>query len=442
MIATEMSLNDVPALYERFAKEVGESHWRNRLKNIKSELRGNSLLKSFFAFEYGVVIQLCTLGDILTRRGYLPVEEADYTWLYPAISTCGQLMSLMDVTSKENAVKLKRRFHDAIANPSAMRGLQLELSAATHFVGKGCGVSWPEMVNDSQIGSFDLLVDIGEGLMLEVECKSVGEDKGRRISRREIIDFGGLLKNGLQSRMEGLTTGLVAVLTVSDKLPNHHRDRVDLAKALTKAIFVGSSCTLQDGSSVRIEDFDTSGFSIGPDNYETQSSRDLLNKITNTDNRSAVLMKTEAGGVLVVAVQSQKDDSFMKALFSTLSDAAKRQLTGTRAGLLVVGLEGITSSQLISVAEDDDSKAGVPSNLQVEVSRFLNSDARNHLIGVGFLSRGQHERFEDGFKGFSTTYHFHKTESPFWSDQFHTLFGAGTITQATAAPSSAQQQPG
>jgi hypothetical protein len=111
--------------------------------------------------------------------------------LYPAASFAAQVLSFIDASPKPLAEQFRRRVHGAFKNPDDMRGLRLELMAATHFLRRGRQVSWPEMTGE---GNFDLLVsDVGpDGL--EVECKSISVDKGRRIHKRESLDF---LKVGL-----------------------------------------------------------------------------------------------------------------------------------------------------------------------------------------------------------------------------------------------------
>jgi hypothetical protein len=63
-----------------------------------------------------------------------------------------------------------------------MHGLRLELQAATHFSRRGNHVSWHRVNN---AGTFDLLVDDLGPSGLEVECKSISDNKGRRIRAHE-----------------------------------------------------------------------------------------------------------------------------------------------------------------------------------------------------------------------------------------------------------------
>ena len=77
----------------------------------------------------------------------------------------------------------------------------------------------------------------------------------------------------------------------------------------------------------------------------------------------------------------------MKAIFDTLSDSAKRQLSGTRGGMFLVGLHGIDGGQLISIASQDKDPSQSPTALGLGVIDFLSGTSRNHVIGLGFLSQ-------------------------------------------------------
>jgi hypothetical protein len=68
--------------------------------------------------------------------------------------------------------------------PEEMRGLQLELTAATHSTRQWYTVRWPELEPDHPLiegATFDLLIeDLGES-GLELECKAASHDNGRLI---------------------------------------------------------------------------------------------------------------------------------------------------------------------------------------------------------------------------------------------------------------------
>lgn len=419
MLALDVQTSLIPDIYQRFAAVIGEKHWRNHVHKCKQAIKGNVLLREYLVRENSIAFQLNWLGELTQRFGHIPLTEVENHLLYPAASLAAQVLSLMDTTTQEGAERFRRRIHGALKNPADMRGLRLELAAATHFARRGRRVTWPETTG---IGTFDLLVEGDGHEPLEVECKSIGEDKGRKIRRQEVIDFAALLKPHLHPTVKGLSKGLSVVLTMPDKLPSAYKQRTEFARNLGRAILAGSDCQLADGSTIRFADFDVRQLGHAPQ-LHPRELREALDGISGTSNRSAVVIGTSAGGALALTIQSQRDDALLVAVFDTLSDAAKRQLTGSRAGMLFTGFDGLDGEQLHSVAAQDLDTSQSPTSLSLAVSQFLSSNARDHVIGVAFVSNSALLPIKSGVIGSGgTAYYFPKRESSFWSDGFSGMF--------------------
>lgn len=167
-----------------------------------------------------------------------------------------------------------------------MRAIQLELSAATHFTHRGHSITWPEMENG---GCFDLFIqDMGiDGL--EVECKSISNDKGRKIHRDDAREFHSLVHKKLNPAIRNLNTGLVAVLTIPSRIPSLFKQRQELAQHVIESILSARSANFDDGSDIRISEFDVSainGFNLP----KPVLARETIDKLTETTNREAEII--------------------------------------------------------------------------------------------------------------------------------------------------------
>ena len=420
MLLTELSTARIPQIYKQFTAIVGESHWRNRVVQLKQEIRGNRFLAQHLQHENALAYQFEHLRELTAKFGSIPSWETNNHAIYPAASFAAQVLSIMEVSSRQFAEQLKRRVHGAFKNPDDMRGLRLELSAATHFARRARKLAWPEMTGES---TFDLLVkDVGPH-GLAIECKAISEDKGRKIHKREVLDFYGLLWPHIQSTIKGLNTGLSAVLTVPGRLPTKHADRLALARQYGAVIFGGRGASLPDGSTIRVAEFDASRLGDIPSTTRPGEVRVTIDEVTKTSNRQAMVIGTHAGGALALTVQSGSDDIFMKAVFDTLSDSAKRQLSENQGGMFLVGFHGIDGGQLFSIAGQDHDVARSPTALRLAVSRFLASKERDHVVGVGFLSESALMPVQEGLvESGGTAYYFPKRESSLWSEDFSGLF--------------------
>lgn len=419
-LLTEIHTADIPAMYQRFSDVVGARSWTHRVAQMKAAIKHNHFLDAYLHMENEIAFGLERCGVLIKRYGGLPDDVVANRELYPAISFAAQSLSMMDLATPVESERLRKRVAGALQNPNDMRALRLELTVATHFTRRGHHLQWPEMVGG---GTFDLLVtDMGND-GVEVECKSISDDKGRNIHRRAALEFHHLMIGELAHIRKTLRSGLSVVMTVPGSLPTRHTDRKALAKCVRQQITIGNSAKLGDGIDIRITEFDLARLDEIADDRRVEVARRVIQDVTGTQNREGILTSTDAGGALAFVVQSAVDDDVMDATFKTFSDAAKRQLSGTRPALLIAGFDGLDGEELTSIAQQDRDPKQKPTALAIKVSRFLAADHRNYVVGVGFLSRGALRPVTDSvIDSGGTAYYFPKRESPFWHDDLGGLF--------------------
>jgi len=340
--------------------------------------------------------------------------------IYPIISFAAQVLSIIDHSSDQQAKRLIRRIHGAFQNPDEMRAFRFEMMVATHFVKRGYTISWPEMEGS---GTFDILVqNIGtDGL--EVECKSVSYNKGRKIHRREALEFFHLVKPQLTSAIHDLKSGIAVVLTVPDRLPTSVTQKKKLMRHVINALLAAKNITSCDDNDIRISSFDASILGIKKSAKPPQIARKTLDEITATYNRETMIIGSQKGGAILFVLQSKQDDMSLQYIFDVLSTSAKKQMSKTRPAMFLVGFDSLEAGMLHSIAMQDFDPQLKPTALRRKVSKFLMNDDRNHVVGVGFLSSSEliptvHGEVESG----GTVYIFPRPESCFWHSDFSNLF--------------------
>jgi hypothetical protein len=234
-------------------------------------------------------------------------------------------------------------------------------------------------------GSFDLLIDDLGPNGLEVECKSISANKGRRIHRHDALEFWGELWRDVASVARSLRSGLAVVLTVPYRLPVDAGERAVFAREVVARIVAGSGATLAGGADVRIEHFDPAKIEVAKDK-SYKEWRKAVDAATGTVNREVAVYGTSAGGMLAFVMKSAVGDDVLEQVFATLDDSAARQFTRKRGALFWVALQGIDADQLVSLHEQDSDPSEQPTALRLGVSNFLNR-APNHIVGVVFSSR-------------------------------------------------------
>lgn len=438
MLTVELHVRDIPSIYARFSSVIGDKHWRKRVELLTSEIRGNPFLERLLTQENAIAFQLERLRSMHERHGGAPSPEYDDRTIYAAASFAAQVLSVLDASDDKTGERLKRRVHGAMKNPSDMRGLRLELTAATHFLRAGRKVSWPEMVGlpeEQGVASFDLLVeDVGRS-GLEIECKSFSDQTGRRVSRRQALDFYGLVRRHHWPQLLQLSTGRLGVLTVPGDLPTDLAQKKLLADALVRNLLYCADGEYQEeGANIRVSQFDPRRLSEIPAGASKRRARVLLDEVSGTRNREVLVVGTEKHGAFMLVVQSARDDEVLDSIFATLGSSVGRQFSKQRAAMFVVGLEGMDSQQLLEVAQGDKVPGARPSDLWREASRFMEPKARDHLVGVCFISAGGlRPGLEPGVvDSGGTAYNFPRHTSRFWSEEFRRMFGAEPTKEALA----------
>lgn len=423
--ATELTTAEVPGVYRRLASVIGGKHWQGAVARQEEAIRSNHFLRDYLRSEYAIAYQLERLQGLVARFGTVPHEACNDPSIYPSLTFAAQVLGVLERSTVKQARTFVKRVRTAFSSSENMHGLRLELQAATHFARRGQHVGW-HRANDR--GSFDLLVEDLGPAGLEIECKSISENKGRRIHRRDALEFWGELWRDVSGVAQNLRSGLAVVLTVSYRLPVDAGERAALAREVVARIVAGSGATLGGGAEVRIEPFDPAMIKAAKDKGRDEL-RKAIDAATGTANREAAVYGTPAGGMLAFVMQSAVEDDVLDQVFATLDDSAARQFTGKRGALFWVALQGLDADQLLSVHEQDSDPGEQPTALRLGVSTFLHR-APGHIVGVVFTSRSGLLPAVDGRTDSGGAMNFFlKEQSSHWHPSFRGPLRAAGMTE-------------
>lgn len=420
-----MTTSEVPRIYRLFAGAIGANHWQVAVARQEEAIPSNPFLGDYLRSEYAIAYQLDRLRRLVEKFGIVPYEACNDPSIFPSLAFAAQVLEVLQRSNVKQAKTFVKRVRTAFSSSENMHGLRLELQAATHFARRGLHVTWHRVNNG---GTFDLLIEDLGTTGLEVECKSISEDKGRRIHRRDALEFWGELWRDVPDIAKNLSTGLAVVLTVPSRLPVDAVDRAALADEIVIRIMAASSATFGGGAEVRIIPFAPATIEATKDSGR-EEWRKAIDTATGTNNREALVYRTPAGGMLALVTQSVVEDDVLNQVFATLDDSAARQFTCTRGALFWVALQGIDADQLLSIHEQDSAQGEQPTALKHGVSSFLNR-APDHIVGVVFSSRSGLSPSVDGRPSLDgVTNFFLKEESPLWHPSFRDPLRAAGMTE-------------
>jgi len=422
MLALELETWRIPDVYRRFAGEIGDTHWRRRVLLLKQDIRGNRFLSDMLTKDNAIAFQLERLRESLSNVNSLPLY--DVREVYPAAAFAAQVLSAIDALDRETAEQLRQRVRGAFKNPDDLRAMMLELTTATHFLRKGCSVTWPELSGKPIDGkSFDLLVHGVGPLGVEVECKSFSPYKGNRIGRRQALEFYEQIRKKYIARIRQLQKGVCTVITLPVDLPKQYRDRVELADEVMRfSLDSGPGAYAIGSAAVEVREFDHTLVADLATDADQSKTREVLESVSQTTNNEFLALGTTRGA-LVLAIKSSKDDELLEGIFSVLKTSSASQVTGHRPALFVVGVSGVSEHEMLQLAQQDKDPAAPPTALRMHVSRFLNSASRSHVVGVNFLGAPAFRSVgNDTLDSGGVAYNFPKEDSRFWSDDLIGLF--------------------
>lgn len=409
---------EIQEIFNQFKHYVPETNWCKRVRKLNDEAKGNELLQRHHFDENRIAYGLNACSEVEKKYGVLPLNLLDLNFIYPAIAFASHALSVINLMESHNKKCMLGRVAGAFRHPEDIRALELEFTTAHHFSKSGYRLEWPEI---SGKGTFDLFVaDLGpKGL--EIECKSISDDKGKCITKREALDFFKILSPLLKPFLRNLNGGLSVVLTLPSKLPNQFHDRKDLAKKVFNAIITNNNNNPE--FMIKVRSFPPKLLFSTNENSDPKKFRETINLITETSNQQAIVMGKTGTNALCFVIQSSEDDSLFESLKTTAKRAVDTQLTKTRPGLLLVEFNGLTAIEMQNLAQQDKAPGNTPTMLRKWASAFLsNSTTRNHLIGIGFISAGQMQKANNEVLSGSTAYLFSRKESPFWDNAFNGLF--------------------
>lgn len=424
MLTTELHQDQIPTVFTKLCELIGERAWLDPAQDVRSQIVQWPYMRDHYLDQYRVVMALseCSIATE-NNGGILPWEVTKGSVFVETFIFAFQVLQLIEAARKISPKRtrvLVSRVREALRSPRMLQAMQLEARVATHFVIAGRRVVFPELGSNTE--NFDVLIEDLGPTGLEIECKVVTHDKGRKIHRAEARHFLGRLQSSpfMQSVAESLKHGLAVRITVRERMPSAEKWE-KLSSTIEQLILTAKSAALEDGTHVNLIQFELT--ELGSlEHPVSQFTRDAVERITGAKNSHFSIHRAEGnfGGVLLVIVDSAQPDSMLHEMFTTFAESAGRQLTGSRAGALMATFEGLGSDALLNIATNEGD-GSIYSSLAWEASSFLERSDYPHVVGVGFLSEPDFNT-ADGSKG-GVTYWIPKPISPLWNPAFSGLFG-------------------
>lgn len=417
---------EVLSLYQRFVAITGVLPWKRRLEKVRAELsdpfRRRFHGDAFFLEEAMLEVQM----ELLRHRRFPAVRT---TALYQLVALVSNAVSVFERLSEPAKRRMAGRITDRLKSDYGLAPFHFEMSVVGALASRGHKIGFSDL---EAPGGFDFLVD-SQGLLLEIECKSLERDIGRRIKRQAALaQYLRVRKQIETSILPKLTGGLLLKAVVPDTLSKEHKQQDALAAAILRALATGVSTTDEKfGARVELRHFDIHDSPFGKGSNEVGAEKglpDFVSRMTGEANKEALSFVRPGRCAVVLVLATDRPDANVNDWLKEPRSSAGRQFTRQRPGILCVQFDGLEDASIRDLAMQEVS------GFSVSATRILDNEDRSHLVSVvyfGQLRQEQLTRMGASISVPGTTYIVHNPNHPQRGDRRISLFSGTALVSSS-----------
>jgi hypothetical protein len=263
------------------------------------------------------------------------------------------------------------------------------MRTVAHFVASGFDVEFHDLCEG---GGFDFLVRKAE-IQMEVECKSASGDLGHHVHLRRQCQLGPHILPPMRATEKDGVVKLL-VVTLPDRLYPAREFMIAVGARIGEALTKFESLTEGEPCTISYREFPIAGSPFdckSPPRINHDGVIEYCNTMIGDQIWHTIMTFSPRRSATVVALRSAKPNSFMDYVYRNLKEAASKQLSGTRPGIICVQLRDMTSTQLHDIAAKP-SQSGKPSAVQLMTAKFFDGGARNHVHTLAYIAPGNFVR--------------------------------------------------
>lgn len=425
--SVELQQEQIPLLISQLVGIAGAEVWERRFAWLSQELNENEHMEEWLlercALEWAL-IQVITGDELRDASRY----RLDLPGRYELAAFAAGVMAIYSQLSGPAQNSLRGQLVDGLKSDKGLLPLQHEISTAVHLMQSGFDLACHDLETG---GGFDYIA-AREGLEIEVECKMFSGDIGRRIHKRAQAKLFRRLRERLLQVLGGLRIGLLLRITFPVRLSSSDSQHSHVCKAVDLGLLSGTGFQSEECSVSTLPfDIASSPFrSMSRTLVDRSKAREFVVGLTGNRNPSMAMMFTEAGQVLVMLFESAKPDNVLGGMRHQLREAAEKQFSGCRPGVLVAQIHDLTNEQLLDLAGSDSLDRAQAHRLQVMTSDLLQTNSRKHVHSV--IYRGTPVSYSDqGVVSSRGVSYFMRNEfHPLARDPRFTAFGDSAVARA------------
>ena len=408
--------SDLPRVFGEFHAIAGRKNIVKRLAWIANQLN-DPFLRGHITDKFSLELALFEVTTFFKKHGqFPPVSNPRVYQLFAFIS---QVTAIHKQLSSCGMRQLTGRIQDGLKSDYGLAPLDAEFSIIAHVSKRGFEIEFADFAGS---GQFEYLIE-RDGLEIELECKTIGADIGRRIKRKPLFRLYKLLDPTIRTCLARINGGMLIRISVTNALPTHERELNGVARIIEQTLLLGQPASpSSEHCRVEVHKFEMASSPFGA-NSGKELSEDAIDSFVHryTGRMNAESMHAFRPGkaALVLVVVSDAEDDGVNDWFAEPRKSVNRQFSGTRPAIMVVQMLGLSSKALLEIANDDMSGLAARNGLQVAATRILDEPSRKHLHSLiirGHPSPEFLNQHDGGVEEKAPTYCFYNSGNAYAND--------------------------
>ena len=409
---------ELPGILRQFVKIAGRDAWKKRLRGLEREMRRESGMRHFWRERCALEFGFSRMWRHLQKTGEIPFDYTDED-ARKFLSFAAMTVRCHQRLTPKGRKRLAGMLRNATKGDFGLGPVAYEMKVATHLLTRDYDVEFHDLERGR---GYDLLA-AKDGMTLEVECTHMSGDAGRKIHRKDLYRFADRFSPWIRDHLGHLTTGLFVRLTIPGRLESADAYQKPLCALVTRALLGGGADVERDGVRVRVEAFNVERVA-GPWTARGDLGRDVMEArlLSHFDlvNKNALVYVRPGQSVVVLLIDSEREDEVARAMHAELSKKTKNQFTGQRPAILCCHLADLTSAELLSLGQ-----AGTATGLDYLATALILR--RPHLCSVTYTAPGRTSVVDaaQSIREKGLTYTVVNPDHPFAGDERLSVFRDG-----------------
>ena len=386
----EMEIKHFPAHLRYFISITGWRPWHKRLGWLQDQVRNHTAMAHYLNDRYGLELAFLDMNKRKRKTGkHIRNNQTDAELRFLSF-VCMTSLIYRNLSS-QGCNRMKGMLLDALKSDYGLGPISYEIKVATHLMRLEFDVEFSDLEGQD---TFDLLARKGNAC-LEIECKFISADIGKKIHQKRLFQFGNILEPRLRKFLNGNQRGTLVRLNLSDRLYGEEKQQEELSNLVCSAVSEMREYDHNDGNQVVVREFD-----VFQSPFERSTIKDISRiRISNfvserfgLDNKNILAIFNENNQAIIVVVESNKSNKVLDGILRQLKEAAKKKFSGLSPAVLCCHLADVTEGELLSLRNSGDDGVG----LDYMTSRLLLD--RPKLLSVSYTTSGSVEerRFVSG----------------------------------------------